>query len=107
MVPEWSLQQAWSSQSVGLHRAMLSSLSNLRELRIKVKHDHESLEDFMWDDEVVTSFVVDCSGPPNLKILSYSSFNDWSSPDIYQAFAMMLSRLKDLEELSPYSLVED
>jgi hypothetical protein len=109
--PEWNTALSEQTQGFGLELTALQSLPCLRELSIScilpMERSHmleETFEDLYFSDDFVTGFILGCSAIHQLRFLSWVFLFDGAGEETYQAFALMLSRLENLEQL--YKLVD-
>jgi hypothetical protein len=92
--PEWNAASVEQARGFGLELIALQSLPNLRELSIR---DHTEV---IGIGHHYSGFILGCSAMHQIRVLSYDFRFDDDEEENYQAFALMLSRLENLEKLS-------
>jgi hypothetical protein len=97
--PEWNDASLEQAQGFGLELTALQSLPSLRELSIRNTQMVITPIEAFRSEHLVTGFLLGFSAIHQIRVLSYE-FRFGVANEIYQAFAMMLCRLENLEELS-------
>jgi hypothetical protein len=97
--PEWNDASLEQAQGFGLELTALQSLPSLRELSIRVDTEPVNFGDIFGSDDLLDGFMLGCSALHQIRVLSYEIRFD-SEEEHCEAFALMLSRLENLKELS-------